>query len=175
MITAALCSTHAPTTTGCCNGHAHGGAARVGSLGTDGRYFGSVRPGHQVHRRSGWTVGRRVAVWLIGSLVGAAIIALPDSDDRLFSLSRTHGPSPVDLLGMLVLLVVWTPVPVILWRRRHALHGRAAAAIAVLAVAGVVGLVVTVGLDLGPVYLIPVMMLLLAQLLALRVVAGPDR
>lgn len=116
-----------------------------------------------------------MVVWLVGSLVGAAIIALPDSDDRLFSLSRTHGPSSVDLLGMLVLLVVWIPIPVVLWRRRRALHGRAATAIAVLAVAGVVGLVVTVGLDLGPVYLAPVMVLLLAQLLALRVVADPDR
>ena len=116
-----------------------------------------------------------MAVWLVGSLVGAAIIALPDSDDRLFSLSRTHGPSPVDLLGVLVLLVVWIPIPAVLWRRWSALHGRAAAAIAVFAVAGVVGLVVTVGLDLGPVYLVPVVMLLLAQLPALRVVARPDR
>ena len=114
-------------------------------------------------------------VWLVGSLGGAAIIALPDSDDRLFSLSRTHGPSPVDLLGMLVLLVVWIPIPAILWRRRRALHGGAATAIAVLAVAGVVGLVVTVGFDLGRVYLVPVVVLFLVQLLALRVVAAPDR
>jgi hypothetical protein len=116
-----------------------------------------------------------VVVWLLGSLVGAAIIALPDSDDRLFSLSRTHGPSPVDLLGMLVLLVAWIPIPAILWRRRRALRGGAAIAIAVLAVAGVVGLVVTVGFDLGRVYLVPVMVLLLAQLLALRAVAETDR
>ena len=72
---------------------------------------------------------------------------------------------------MLVLLVVWIPIPAILWRRRRALRGAAATAVAVLAVAGVVGLVVTVGLDLGRVYLVPVMALLFAQLLALRVVA----
>ena len=131
-----------------------------------------MRSRDRIQRWSGWTVGRRLVVWLVGSLVGAAIIALPDSDDRLFSLSRTHGPSPVDLLGMLVLLLVWIPVPAILWRRRQALHGRAATAIAVLAVAGVVGLVVTVGFDLGLIYLVPAMVLLLAQLLALRVVVN---
>ena len=75
---------------------------------------------------------------------------------------------------MLVLLVVWLPVPAILWRRRQALHGGAATAIAVLAVAGVVGLVVTVGFDLGRIYLVPVVALLIALLLALRVVAQRD-
>lgn len=129
----------------------------------------------QAEQRSSWTVGRRVVLWLAGSLVGATIIALPDSDERLFSLSRTHGPSPVDLLGVLVLLVVWLPIPAILWRRRRALHGGAARVIAVLAVAGVVGLVATVGFDLGRVYLVPVVVLFLAQLLALRVVAHPNR
>jgi len=129
----------------------------------------------ELRRSSGWTIRRRLVVWLLGSVVGVAIIALPDSDDRLFSLSRTHGPSPADALGMLVLLAAWVPVPAVLWRRRTALHGRGAAAVAVLAVAGVVGLAVAVGLDLGPVYLVPVVVLLLAQLLALRIVAGHDR
>ena len=121
---------------------------------------------------SGWTVRRRLIVWLVGSVVGVAIVALPDSDDRLFSLSRTHGPSPVDVLGMLVLLAAWIPIPAALWRRRQAIHGGAAVAITVLAVAGVVGLTVAVGFDLGPLYLVPVLVLVVAQLLALRVVAG---
>jgi hypothetical protein len=128
-----------------------------------------------IRRRSGWTIRRRLTGWLVGSLAGAAIIAIPDSDDRLFSFSRTHGPSPVDVLGMLVLLAVWIPIPAIVWRRRKAFRGGGATAVAVLAVAGSVGLAVTVGLDLGRVYLVPVMVLLVAQLLALRVVAQPNR
>ena len=113
-------------------------------------------------------------MWLLGSTIGAAIIALPDSDDRLFSLSRTHGPSPVDGLGVLVLLLAWLPVPHVLWHRTRAFRGGAAAAVVVLAVAGVAGLVVAVVADLGVVYLVPVAVLLLAQVLALRVVAHPE-
>jgi hypothetical protein len=62
-------------------------------------------------------------VWLIGSGIGVAIIALPDSDDRVLSLSRTHGPALVDVVGMVVLLAVWLPVPALLWVRRRALTG----------------------------------------------------
>jgi hypothetical protein len=132
-------------------------------------------PDEIARTKSRWTIRRRLVVWMIGSLLGVAIIAVPDSDDRLFSLSRTHGPSPVDLLGMLVLLAAWIPIPAILWSRREALHGGTAAAAGVLAVVGVVGLAVAVGFDLGPVYLVPAIVLLVAQLVALRVVARRDR
>src|SRR3712207_1262984 len=108
-------------------------------------------------------------------MVGVAIVALPDAGDRMFSLSRTHGPSPVDLLGVLVLVAAWIPVPALLWLRRRALHGRAATVAGVLGVVGVVGLVITVSLDLGMVYLVPVTALLVAQVLALRVLALADR
>jgi hypothetical protein len=133
-----------------------------------------VSPSDEAPRRS-WTIRRRLVVWLVGSLVGVAVLALPDADDRLFSLSRTHGPSPVDVLGMLVLVAAWLPVPGVLWRRRRALRGTAATVVAVLAVTGLGGLLVTVGLDLGAVYVVPVVVLLAAQMLALRVVArdGP--
>ena len=104
-----------------------------------------------------------------------ALIAAPDSDDRLFSLSRTHGPSLVDLLGMLVLVVAWIPIPAVLWYRRDALHGGAAKGAAILAVTGAVGLAVAIGSDSGLVYFVPVCVLLVAQLLALRVVAGSGR
>ena len=117
---------------------------------------------------------RRLIVWLVGSVVGVVVVALPDSDDRLFSFSRTHGPSPVDVLGMLVLIAVWLPVAHVLWLRRRAFHGRSAGLVAVLAVAGTLGLATTVGFDLGPVYLAAVALLVGAHMLALRVVAHPD-
>lgn len=100
-----------------------------------------------------------------------AIIALPDFDNRVFSLSRTHGPSAVDLLGVHLLLAAWIPIPVLLWHRRRAFTGRLAGVALVLGVAGVLGLVVTVGFDLGTVYLVPVLLLLASQLLAVHIVA----
>jgi hypothetical protein len=40
-------------------------------------------------------------------LVGGVVIALPDSDDRLFSISETHGPSLVDAGGIAVVAIGW--------------------------------------------------------------------
>ena len=122
-------------------------------------------------RATGWSIRRRVAVWLVGSVVGVTLIALPDADDRVFSLSRTHGPSPVDLLGTAILVAAWLPVPAVIWTRRRTLDRRSARAPLVLGVVGAVALAVAVGLDLGPIYLVPAAMLLVAQLLVLRVLA----
>lgn len=122
---------------------------------------------------TGWSVGRTVALWLAGSAVGVAVVAVPDSDERVVSLSRTHGPSPVDLVGVAVLVAAWLPVLLLLTRRRHALRGGWARAALLLAVVGGAGLVVTLGLDLGPVYLVPVVLLVAAQLAALRACARP--
>ena len=51
-------------------------------------------------------------------LLGIIIIALPDSDVRLFSFSKDHGPSLQDLTGLVVILIpylwfVWNS-----WKRR---------------------------------------------------------
>lgn len=118
-----------------------------------------------------WSIRRRLVVWVAGSAVGAAVLALPDSGNRVFSFSRTHGPSPLDLVGLVILLVVWVPVAAVLWRDRRHLRGTTARVAGVLAVTGAVALVVTIGGDLGAIYLGAVAMLLAAQLLALRVLA----
>jgi hypothetical protein len=123
----------------------------------------------------GWSTRTRLAVWLVGSGVGVAIVALPDSDDRVLSLSRTHGLAAVDLVGLVVLLAGWLPVPALLWARRRALAGPMGRTALVLAVGGALGLAVTVGLDLGWTYAVAVGALVLAQLLALRAVAGHRR
>lgn len=83
---------------------------------------------------------QRTALWVAGSVVGGAIVALPDSGRRLFSLSDTHGPSMLDLLGIVVLVATWLPL------------------------AGVVGLVVTISADLGWTWVLPAGALTLAQL-----------
>jgi len=64
-------------------------------------------------------VHRGVLAWLVCSLVGAAIVALPDDDDRVFSISSAHGPSPQDLLGVVVMVLGWVVFLAALWRARH--------------------------------------------------------
>ena len=112
-------------------------------------------------------VGRRVIVWLAASAIGAAIIAMPDNDARIFSFSGTHGPSAIDLLGIVVLLAGWAPVAWMLWSRRAAIRGPHARFAGVLAVVGVVLLVVTIRLDLGASWIVAVAILLAAQFTAL--------
>lgn len=77
-------------------------------------------------RRSG---GRRMTkkqwfAWATLSALGVAIMALPDDNRRLFSLSRTHGPDPVDAVGAILLIVGWCLLLVAVWRHRHALPTR---------------------------------------------------
>jgi hypothetical protein len=47
-----------------------------------------------------------VAAWWLGlTVIGVVIVALPDSDDPVFTLSDSHGPGVVDLVGIAVVLV----------------------------------------------------------------------
>jgi hypothetical protein len=108
-----------------------------------------------------------VLLWIAGSVLGAAIVALPDSDERVFSLSRTHGPSPVDLVGVTVLVGAWLPVALVLpslWRVAGAVPARLSAA---LAVAGVAGVAITIAGDMGRVWLIAAAMLIAAQFIVI--------
>lgn len=112
---------------------------------------------------TGKSVMWRFVGWLFGSGVGGMIVALPDSGERVFSLSETHGPSPLDLVGVVVLLGSWLPVAVLLpslWLM--AKRGTAWAA-GVLAMLGLVALIVTIGADLGWWWLAAVAMLVVAQ------------
>lgn len=36
---------------------------------------------------------------------GIVVVALPDNNPRLFSLSTEHGPSPLDVLGLLLIFI----------------------------------------------------------------------
>jgi hypothetical protein len=109
----------------------------------------------------------RVAAWIVGSAVGAVVVALPDSDQRVFSFSRTHGPSPLDLLGVAILVGCWLPVAIALpslWRAAGGTSARFAAALAVL---GAAALVVTIGANLGWVWLVAAGALVVAQIVVL--------
>jgi hypothetical protein len=108
---------------------------------------------------------RRVIVWIAGSAVGAVVIALPDSDDRVFSLSRSHGPSPLDLRGIAILIGTWLPVAFLLpslWRAASRFSARFATALAIF---GAVGVVITIGSDTGWVWLVAAAALIAAQII----------
>ena len=113
------------------------------------------------------SLNRRVSWWIAGSAVGAAIVALPDSDQRVFSLSRTHGPAPLDLIGVTVLVAGWLPVALVLpmlWRTA----GKVASGLsAALAAAGAAGLATTLAADIGGAWLVAASLLVAAQLVVI--------
>lgn len=112
----------------------------------------------------------RLAGWFLGSLVGAHVVALPDDDARVFSLSRTHGPSPLDLLGVGVLIAAWLPVAALLWSSSAAVRGRWAVGTAGLGLTGLLLLGITIARDSGREWLLAGALLIGAQLVALGAV-----
>lgn len=71
---------------------------------------------------------RALAIWLIASVIGAALIAfLPEhlfGGGDLFRLSARHGPSLSDGVGLLVIVGGWLLFLHALWARRGAMHPR---------------------------------------------------
>ena len=121
--------------------------------------------GRTVRQRS---LKRRLLLWSVGSAVGMLMLALPDDDDRVFSISEAHGPSLVDLFGMAVLIGAWLPIVALLWSQRGTLPRRERALAAGAAVLGAVVLVVTIALDLGAAWVVGVALLLTAQVTVIR-------
>jgi peptidoglycan/LPS O-acetylase OafA/YrhL len=113
----------------------------------------------------------RLAIWLAGSAIGAVIVGLPDSDDRVFSFTDTHGPALVDLLGVVIVVLAWLPVAALLWSHRGRLRGGAARLVALLVLVGAVLLVAAIGSDMGSVWLVPAALLVVAQVLAVAIIA----
>ncbi len=103
-------------------------------------------------------------VWAILSLLGVGVVALPDDDARIISLSEGHGPSLIDAVGIAVLIAGWGFFVVALWRARTAITRRRL--LAALAVTGA-GLVVwSVATDNGSWWILGAAILVIAQLLA---------
>lgn len=81
---------------------------------------------------------RAMIVWAALSVVGVAVVALPDDGPRLFTLSETHGPSTPDLIGIVLLLLGWAVFLSALWRARSAVRvPPRSTALATVAAAGV--------------------------------------
>lgn len=73
------------------------------------------------------SVRAALAVWLISMLIGGAIVALPDSGQRLVSFSDAHGPSLLDAAGIVVAVGGWLIFVTVIFRRRTLLHSRLSA------------------------------------------------
>jgi drug/metabolite transporter (DMT)-like permease len=56
---------------------------------------------------------------------GVIVVALPDADQRLFSLREPHGPSLVDAIGIALLLAGWLVIVVAVVLRRERVVRRA--------------------------------------------------
>jgi len=54
-------------------------------------------------------------------LVGIIIIALPDSGDRLFSISKEHGPSRQDGIGLVLILIPYMMLVMQVWKKKEKL------------------------------------------------------
>jgi hypothetical protein len=69
---------------------------------------------------------RRALLFGVSLIAGGVIVvALPDSGQRLFSLSGRHGPSLVDAIGVAFLLAGWVVVVVAVVRRGERVARRA--------------------------------------------------
>jgi hypothetical protein len=111
-----------------------------------------------------WSVGRGLAVWVTLSLAGLAVIALPDDGRRLVSFSEGHGPSAVDVAGIIVLVLGWLAFVAPLWTARSAIEHRGA--LIVLVAVGAPLVVWSVATDSGAWWVLGVVLLSCAQIAA---------
>ena len=100
-------------------------------------------------------------------------MALPDNDVRVLTISDTHGPAALDLVGVGLALLGWAPVVWCLVRSRPSpLVGGVAVAVAVVSL---LVLAITLGLDLGLYWLAPCAALVAVQLFVLLLSQPPAR
>jgi hypothetical protein len=63
-----------------------------------------------------------VIIGCILMILGAIIISLPDNDQRLFSISHEHGPSLIDFIGILIILLGYFLIIIRIWRHKKNLR-----------------------------------------------------
>ncbi|MEI9912359.1 MAG: hypothetical protein WDO71_23520 [Bacteroidota bacterium] len=61
----------------------------------------------------------KIRVLLIIILIGFVIVVLPDSDTRLFSISKDHGPSLQDAIGLVLILFSYTLLVIEAWKQKE--------------------------------------------------------
>ncbi len=125
-------------------------------------------------------VRRRIAAWWLGlTLVGAVIVALPDSGDPVFTLSDRHGPGVVDLIGVAVVLVGTAVLYRHLLTNRHTIMAQMGRSLAIVLVVSwavaIAAMIAAVLLDRGLWWLVGAVDATVAQGFALAMSAPkPD-
>ena len=61
----------------------------------------------------------RILVIFVLMVLGFVIVALPDTGPRLFSISSNHGPSLQDAVGLFLILLPYSCLVAMSWRRRE--------------------------------------------------------
>jgi hypothetical protein len=78
-------------------------------------------------------------------VLGIIVVALPDNDNRLFSLSEKHGPSRLDIAGLVMVIVPWIMLTLSALRKwRIVLYTLGRRLVTVLIALSLVGLLVLV-------------------------------
>lgn len=117
------------------------------------------------------TPRRVLFTWLLALAVGSALVALPDTGEPVFRISRTHGPGPLDLVG--IACIAFGVVALWWWliRRRREITARlGTVGLLVLALALVLGMVEvawSVSADNGSWWIVGASVAMAAQLIAL--------
>ena len=62
---------------------------------------------------------KKVRVLLLIILTGFVIVALPDSEIRLFSISKEHGPSRQDAIGLILILFSYIWLVIEAWKQKE--------------------------------------------------------
>jgi uncharacterized membrane protein YidH (DUF202 family) len=100
-------------------------------------------------------------LWAASNVFGIGVLALADDDERLVALGRNHGPSTVEALGALVVIVGWVSLDAYtlrLWpRSRWSVRAKRSAA--ALAMVGIGALVPAVVWGTGATWLVGAAML----------------
>ncbi|WP_205325393.1 hypothetical protein [Glycomyces sp. YM15] len=125
------------------------------------------------------TPRRVLLTWLAALAFGSGLLALPDTGEPVFRISRTHGPGPLDLVGIACLgfgvVVLWW------WliRRRRTIADRLGHA-GLLALAlglalGIAEVAWSVLADNGPWWIVGASLAMAVQLAALAASADSSR
>ena len=87
-------------------------------------------------------------------VLGSAIVALPDSEDRVVALSDAHGPARTDVIGLAVFSAGYVVLARLVWRRRSELPRRLVVGAAAIFAAGAGLLGPAVAYDLGALWVL---------------------
>lgn len=64
-------------------------------------------------------MARPLLISIIIFLTGLIILLLPDNNDRIIRLNKTHGPSLLDLAGLVLMISVWFASCILVIKKWH--------------------------------------------------------